>query len=365
MPVGRRAALAKVALALVAVVASLLVMEVALRHASPLRRFVSPLRSFHRFDPQVGWRGRAGVDQRYVSGTGDFDVRIRHDAGGFRLHEAPAAPAGAPEWAFLGDSFTWGSGVDQGECFTDRLQGLVGDRATVRNCGTNGTSTLQQALLLEDLVREGFRPQRVVVMMFHNDFLECMQAAPDKPYLVIEGGAIVMRNHPVLDSYFREGWWGPFRRASALCSTVAYAADMWRRRLSDGWSSFKGLLRGDGWTAAPRMQVGAPQAVTPEQRLAVSHALQRIRRTCDGIGAECCVALVPLPPELVASEPTPVQVAGAELSAEHGMRWIDLTPEIREASAGDPLTLYFPRDGHWTSEGHRAAAEGLRKALAP
>lgn len=349
MASGRPGAISRLLLAGGAVVVSLVAMEIGLRVISPLRRFVNPGRAFHRFDAEVGWRGRPEIDQRFVSGTGDFDVRVQHDREGFRLHRASPAEQGAPVWAVLGDSFTWGWGVDQGEVFTDLLQRELGARATVRNLGINATSTLQQALLLEDLARAGFRSARVVVMMFVNDFAECVQVARDKPYLDVDGDRVVVRNHPVADSHYREGWWRRLVRESALCTTVACAADLWKRRLFE---------------ASTLIQVDAPTPVSDSQRVAMRHALGRIRATCESLGAEGVVVLVPLPAELAASRPTPFQSNACALASELGLGCIDLTPALREASHGDWTRLYLKRDGHWTAEGHQVAAATLHGALA-
>jgi hypothetical protein len=43
-----------------------------------------------------------------------------------------------------------------------------------------------------------------------------------------------------------------------------------------------------------------------------------------------------------------------------GGTWIDLLPAFR---AGYKSGLYFPKDVHWTPEGHRLAAETLSPLL--
>ena len=56
----------------------------------------------------------------------DFDVRIVNGPGGFRVAGARVLPdADAECVVVLGDSFTWGWGVAQGEIFTDHLQDLL------------------------------------------------------------------------------------------------------------------------------------------------------------------------------------------------------------------------------------------------
>jgi hypothetical protein len=53
----------------------------------------------------------------------------------------------------------------------------------------------------------------------------------------------------------------------------------------------------------------------------------------------------------------------AEIADRQGPRMLDLLPSVRAAQASGER-LYFPADGHWTSEGHAFAARQIADYLA-
>jgi len=159
--------------------------EVGLRVVSPIRSFVNLMTSFHRTDPLLGWLGVSDLDARFHQI--DFDVRVRHGKGGFRLREGNVAPLPrSPVIAFLGDSFTWGWGVTGGRQFTDLVQERLGDGFDIRNLGVNNYSTVQEWLLLRREMSNGLDPRFVVVMLFNNDYQENLDPDVRRPRVLLE-----------------------------------------------------------------------------------------------------------------------------------------------------------------------------------
>ena len=147
-PLAKRSGLRKL-FPLLAVLLSLLaaavIGEAVLRLAGYSPANVNPLKSFHTFDPVIGWRGRKLYSARFK--RPDFDVRIAHNAAGFR-QQANLEPKlnSAPHHVFVfGDSFVWGWGVGQGEVFTDRMNLLLSDYS-VQNYGIDGIGTVVEHL---------------------------------------------------------------------------------------------------------------------------------------------------------------------------------------------------------------------------
>ena len=122
------------------VAAALLVAEVMLRTINVVPEVANPLYSFHESDPVLGWRGRPDVRLRFR--RAEFDTLIEHGPDGWRRPDPPAPADATRRVLFLGDSFTWGWGVAQGEVFTDRLQQRLPSVAVV-NRGVNGFGTAQ------------------------------------------------------------------------------------------------------------------------------------------------------------------------------------------------------------------------------
>ncbi len=164
--------------------------ELLLRAVRPafLRR--SRVEHPHIYSEAYGWALRPGA--RYVGRHGEA---ITVNARGYRgaLHEGPP-PEGVTRVLMLGDSITFGTGVGDGETFSDRLDALPG--LEVVNLGVDGYGTDQELIRLE---REGlaYHP-RVVVLNFclRNDYFDnalpvaLYDGRSPKPYFTLDAGTL-------------------------------------------------------------------------------------------------------------------------------------------------------------------------------
>src|SRR5579862_3185487 len=115
-----------------------IVLEVVLRVSDPIPEVGNPEFTFYRADPYLGWSGQPNVRLRYR--RPEFDTLVQHDADGWRQPEPPRPLGAARRMLVLGDSFTWGWGVGQGQVFTDHLQAAFPSIAVV-NRGITGYGT--------------------------------------------------------------------------------------------------------------------------------------------------------------------------------------------------------------------------------
>lgn len=112
-----------------------------------------PPMGIYRNDPQVGVVHVPGTVVRVK--TSEYDVLYSIDENGAR--RVPGARAGRPLAVFLGDSFTFGHGVEDDEAYPARVQARW-PAAQVRNRGLNGGSTANALLALRrDLARGDVR----------------------------------------------------------------------------------------------------------------------------------------------------------------------------------------------------------------
>lgn len=120
------------------------------------------------YDAGVGWRYRPSRLVRHR--TADFDVIVRLDERGYRVGERPGRP-GAPRAVFIGDSLTFGWGVEEEESFVGRLREEAG--LDTVNLGTAGYGPDQSYLRLR---RDGLplRPAVVVYTYCRNDPAEVL-----------------------------------------------------------------------------------------------------------------------------------------------------------------------------------------------
>ena len=141
-------------------------------------------RGRYRHDPQLGHVPRAGY-----SGGG---TTIEED--GLRRTGAPLA---GPPILAVGDSFTWGDEVADGQTWPAQLQALTGRR--VLNGGVSGYGFDQSVLRAEQLAPK-VGPAAIVVGFIADDIRRTEMRrlwSADKPYFVLEDGALVPRGVPV------------------------------------------------------------------------------------------------------------------------------------------------------------------------
>jgi hypothetical protein len=195
---GSRLWLARGLLVMFSLALSVATLEIGLRITGSKPQTATVLGTFYQHDPVLGWRGKPDVACRFA--TTNFDVVIEHGSDGFRrANKESQFNSGKQEPAtvwVIGDSFTWGWGVAQGETYVDRLN-QQSRGVCYRNFGQSGYSAVQEYLLLKELLEEGARPDAVAVMFCINDMLENVQPARDRPYAQLEGGQVNIANIPV------------------------------------------------------------------------------------------------------------------------------------------------------------------------
>ena len=185
-------------LALAAVVLTLGVAEIGLRAAHGWlghwgnlvleAREVLADREHSRFvdDPLLGYEPRPGFTAAGVS----------FDREGFRV-TGPAPSAGRPAILAVGDSYTYGDEVGDGETWPAHLQRLGGAR--VLNAGVSGYG-FDQSVLRAEKVAAGRSLSAIVVSFIADDVRRTEMSrlwGANKPYFDIADDRLVLRNVPV------------------------------------------------------------------------------------------------------------------------------------------------------------------------
>lgn len=123
-------------------------------------------REIFRYDPVLGWSHKPGTFATVEHPRFRADIRI--SSGGLRDKEYRYSRSpGIKRIVILGDSFSWGWGVEVSEAFPDLLEAAL-ENVEVINAGVPGYSTDQELLWLE---REGlkYQPDLVILQLFLND----------------------------------------------------------------------------------------------------------------------------------------------------------------------------------------------------
>lgn len=337
-----------VLLSAAAVMLTLVAVEVALRlvaipsveiHRRAGARASNP--RFFEHEPHLGWRGRASAHGAFAGW--EFDSHVRLNAHGFRDVELEAVkPPGVSRIVLLGDSITWGHGVEASQRFGDRVAAVLrrrGERVQVVNLAVSGYGTDQELLLWQ---REGPRhcADLVLLGLYENDVREnaaAFQGHHPKPYFRLsDDRTLTLENVPVP------------RVADEPVPPPRAGVPGWMRSHLRIWA-VAAFLR-----EAVRGHHGPPPVPpeVPPGSVELTAALIR-RLGAEVRGAGSAFGLVVLPDVLYAASSLEA-AAGSGVEAR-----LDLAPSFRRAEAVH-VKLFYRLDGaHWTAAAHAVAANAI------
>lgn len=312
-----------------------------------LFRIITPLENIpqREYDPDLGWRGRP--DLRCILNEKLFTIHITQNSRGFRDSErAFSSMKGTRRILCLGDSFTWGWGVDQNEVYTALLQEmLVAQKETnheIINAGVGGYSTDQS---LQYLKKEGvkYSPEIVIYQVAKNDIAgnttSFSEGIYQKPYFTLsKDGNLLLHNSPILPMNLKERAVYFLSRHCRLAYFMKHRVHIerfWRKSESPEVQLKEGDLR-------------AEVDIYPFRLFCA--LVQEMRRESEANGARF-VAIIDF--SLTEEEQIywTTQCGGIE------MHLIDKYLLERGRNSGQ--SAYIPEDGHWSVHGHKWVAEYL------
>jgi len=320
-----------------AIAFSLVVGEVAARMFATIRN-VGP--SFSRYDPDYGQRLKKSFTAERI--TPEFTMTVTTNAEGFRGPELRVGEAGSV--VFLGDSFTMGYGVNDGEEFPALvrrdLRKRLGDAAPeVVNAGIGATGNGHWLIFLKRDA-ERFRPRAVVLQLCSNDF-----------------------GDNIHERLFSLG-------ADGTLQAVAVPAPTWQRSVQAFVEGVPGLaysrlvslikqvaMSGGGGAGneapGPAMTASAGVEEVPDAALTVAIVREAIRQ-CRARGWPVLVITA----DLSAAQVNAVRGAIVAESGRGEGAGICVMPG--KAAAPE---MYFKVDGHWVARGHQEAARRVKEWL--
>lgn len=355
---------ARLLLAVFGLLVGFLCVEAVLRLTDPQVEIFNPLNGFHDGDVLLGWRGKPSIVRRFH--RQDFDVIVEHGPGGFRRPDPPLPEQPAARVLFLGDSFTWGWGVPQGQVFTDHLQRALGNQIGVENRGVNAFGTAQEYLLLQETLAQQHYA-KVAVMFFNNDLAENIARTEHRPFFELDGDRLVQQNPPLsprlqnpIDTFL-----DAHSRALLFFS---YQFSVLQSRIRNYFHRDTTTLTGNE---------DMDYTTLPGYRITV-RLLAEMNTLSERHGAQFFVVYVPSPSEMSgqpADDPyaRAVHEMIADVCRRANIPLIDLVPRFHEETMRG-ARLIFAHDRHWNAAGHQLAAEiildsplfdGLRAGKSP
>ncbi len=361
MSPSRRASLVIISIA-TGVIIALLMLEAGLRLRDLyIRRSESMPPGFILYDTQLGWKLASGWqgEHRHF----DYRATYRVDDRGFRA--GTQATGAARRWAVLGDSYTFGLGVNDNETFVAQLNRVRAEDHFI-NFAVPGYSTDQQWLLVHGQPALQGHDRYLLVVYLGNDLLDNLlpfplQALYAKPYMELRHGELVLQNVPVPRlSKPAARHTGDLAR---LRSAGGHAVSVGRRllqysRLGQSLADYLFPIR----PAAGELATG----LQPEIRV-FEALLDRIA----AITGRQRLTVVLMPGRSLARQmntyPAAMQAFFRDeirrLSARAQIRVVDLSAGLQDDGEQHQPRLFYPVDGHLTAAGHARTAEILLQAL--
>jgi hypothetical protein len=336
-------------------------------------RFVSPQETGpprFAFHPELGdipvpnQQGR----QRH---PGVYDFTFSNNSQGFRgSRKYGARKPGEARVLLLGDSFTYGLGVNDDQTYAHRLEQALrqGDLAAeVINAGCPGKGT-DYALKLFQTVGVQLQPEVTVLGFFGNDFQD---NARGDYFILGTGGKLeskLLRPQSGLKAFLLQfpgySWLISWSQAANLVKQAAvnYLAKTGQEQ---GGQAASGLVisygyDGSGFSSEDNQQVTA---------VYLEHLQSAVNRT----GGELLVFYIPVAAEVENYRRQQAisrdEQALGEILSRQGGTLHSLTPVL--AASPDPIGALYYAEGHWTARAHLLSANymasyveaGLREKL--
>ncbi|HTM56804.1 MAG TPA: SGNH/GDSL hydrolase family protein [Candidatus Udaeobacter sp.] len=359
--------LANLGVLAVSAIASLLLVEVALRLLGFHPWFATP-------DPVIGDRLRAGARYRWTA-EGFSEGRI--NSAGWRDHDySEAKPPGTTRILFIGDSFVAGFEVPLDSTFHKRLERRLNadaksTRFQVLALGEPGLGTTQEERVYETWGRR-YDPDIVAVLFILNDWSDNWRwgGVPDqRPYFVPEGDSLRLDTSFVESADYRRvvrsaSW----KQHSSLLTLVAKIRQDLRARAKPD-SAQAGYLGGHGWYGSWNFDRSpAADSIPAFDRTAriLGRFAGEVRRDGRRFVLFAAGAAEIEARELIAKrandpnfDPDKTRRFLEGVGARYGFEVVPLSPAFRESSARDGRRLWWGegnRYGHWNPAGHAVAA---------
>jgi len=325
-------------------------------------------------DPELGARMKPGFTDRVV--TTEFSSTWSINADGYRGPRAGERGPVSRRVLALGDSFTFGYGVEEGQAWPRVMERLLRDgddprhpQIEVLNLGVGGYGTWQEALWLEEMAPRT-RPDLVVVGFYvGNDPSDNARATAQAGPAGAPGGA----EPGGFDTERVKRWLGSRLHVYAFVST---RADELLVRLG---------LRQLVYPFEMEILRAQEPAEVSEGWRRTQQAFTRLAAAARHAGVPVLMAIIPMKHQVSdavwmrllehygdGSRPAdwererPQRLLSYMLGAE-GLESIDLLEGLRREAraAGDGSALYWPRDQHWNARGHEAAARLIADRVGP
>ena len=306
----------------------------------------------HRPSPVFNWELVPGA-----SGFGRAGTYIHINADGFRDSEHSLhKDAGVFRIMVIGDSFTFGQGVNLEDTYSKYLERLINNKgmtSEVINCGVIGYGMWQYLEVLKRKVIP-YKPDLVILGIFIDDITTSFS-----PYKNL-------KNRPGTNPFAKDAsglmnrsyLWNFFENWNTIFET--------KYRYRRGYQYLKGIAERKKATGPAHPETTWHQIMygkLPKQTyLDFAQTLDEFIQTCRTANIQPLIALIPDAAQLDEPERQAVNRFVKDTCREIGVPLVDVTERFEKET--DPRTLYlFPFDAHTSAKGHRLIAESVLEKI--
>ncbi len=321
-----------------------------------------------QYDPDLGWKLTPGWSGRHDNA--EFSASYSINALGLR-NDAPVQVRipGNRLTLVVGDSFTFGLGVNDDATFVHQLNASHPPGTSFSNASMPGFSTDQQALLIEQRLLS-LTPDRILLVVYlGNDLFDNLRPFPlqvssAKPYFAVTEKGLELRNHPV-PKQRKPPSSGPEGLVAAVWGEDI-AQWPWRTRLEQQSELFRvfsqQLLLQSDYRAVLRTRF------KPETDL-FQKIMDEIATACQKRGVK--LVIVTLAGRSFVTDPGSVSAQYQELFRDQVVSYakarqieaIDVAGLMQASFKQQRKDWFYPNDGHLNPAGHKVVAELLQARL--
>jgi lysophospholipase L1-like esterase len=355
--VGKRATLKKVFFRIGAITIgigiAMLMGEIGLRLLQPARLSSSGRERdfFCRFDPELGWAPLQNITALHK--RGDLSGLVHQNKYGLRGPDDMQLNKtdGKRRVLVLGDSYTWGYGVNQTELFS--APEVHGTNDEILNFGVSGYGTDQEYLFYQRDGTKFVADEVVVALNSYNNVAHNLapnQYGYSKPYFTLENQQLILHTEHIRNSTLR-----------SISSSLNHHSRVWNL-LREVRRVLGNLLERSRGIAEAREVVYRPEDVSERDRAGVDLTIAILKKLKDAASAQKAdfyVIFIPYKPHIDKRVPynnplVPLIAAGL---THAGITYREPYPEfLKAALAGVHL---FNDSNHFGPEGHALFAKFL------
>ncbi len=298
---------------------------------------------------------------------GKFTSTFRTNSRGLRDKEYTLnKPEGIKRIVVIGDSFTWGLGVNDDEIYTERLESMLPNTEVI-NLGVVGYNTVQETIYFQ---REGIKydPDILIIQFYSNDILRYRRKSRPKSHIA-ETDNISIIEKISKHLFYKSALYRFIRDRVYTNNTLVKILKYIRKEPLSGIEDINYELR-----LALRE---TPEIIKVSWEETASEILN-IKQYATGMGIRVIVAVVPTAisfHEKRFKHAISYSIYDAtdfdlnkpyrilrEFAAENNIEII-IPFDIFKQASRNVKSLYHKRDGHFNAEGHNLFAQAIADYL--